>query len=466
MSETDREIAAIHRHIDENFDAYVERLKRYIRQKSVSSQDMGVKEWADMVLGFVEDLGAEAELVKYDLPYAQPIVYGKLKSKRGRKTLINYHMYDTMPVPDPDEWVCPPWEAKIVDLPPFGESIVARGAINSKGPSMAFINALEAIEAVTGDVPVNLFLIFDGEEEINSPSLEPFVKEHLEELKKADAEYMHGARQDAKGVPRLTLGCKGEMDLEFEVVVRPEDTHSGSKPILDSAVWRLIWAFNSLCDSSDEIAIEGWRDEIRPPTEEELGLLRKLAETLDEEAFKESIGRTPRFRKGMHGLEMLKAYTYEPTLNISGVAAGYVGPRFLNIVPARAEARADVRLVPEMGFESTLEKIRRHLDVHGFEDIRVTCTAGYTWSKTPLSSDVVQAVIRTYRRWGCEPRIWPIAGGTGPYYLWTQLLGIPAAGGGMGHGGKAHAPNEYIVLEGYRDCMKSAVTFLYEYAKI
>jgi acetylornithine deacetylase/succinyl-diaminopimelate desuccinylase-like protein len=83
-----------------------------------------------------------------------------------------------------------------------------------------------------------------------------------------------------------------------------------------------------------------------------------------------------------------------------------------------------------------------------------------------LDADVVQAVIRMYRKWGCEPQIWPRSGGTAPNYLWTQLLKIPATGGGMGHGGKAHSPNEYFVLEGYRDCMKSAVTFLYEYANM
>jgi acetylornithine deacetylase/succinyl-diaminopimelate desuccinylase-like protein len=317
MSECDKEIAEIYRHIDENFDAYVEKLRRYIKQKSVSSQDIGVKDCAKIALGFVKDLGAEVELVEYDLPYAQPIVYGKLESYRGRKTLINYHMYDTTQVPDPERWISPPWEARIVELPTFGKSIVGRGAINSKGPSMAFINALNAIKEVTGDVPVNLFLVLEGEEEIESPSLEPFVKEHLEELKTADAEYSHRAGQDDKGIPRLMLGNKGELDLEFEVVVRPEDTHSGSKPVLDSAVWRLIWAFNSLCDSSDEIAIDGWRDEVKPPTDDEMELLKKLSETLDEEAFKASLGKTSGFRKDVQGLEMLKAYTYEPTLNIN-----------------------------------------------------------------------------------------------------------------------------------------------------
>ena len=466
MMEADREIVRIYQHIADNFDGYVEKLRRYVKQKSISSLDVGVKDCADMVLGFVEELGAEVELVEYDHPCAQPIVYGTLNSKSGEKTLINYQMYDTMPAPGPENWISPPWEARIVELPDLGRCIVGRGVFNDKGPSMAFINALSAIEAVAGDVPVNLIFVIEGEEEINSPSLEPFVREHMDELKNADATYFHRARQDEKGVPRLILGNKGEMDLEFEVSLRPEDTHSGSKPILDSAIWRLIWAFNSLCDSNDEIAIEGWRDEIRPPTEEETGLLEKLVETLDEEAFRLSLGGGERFRKDLRGIEMLKAYTYEPTLNISGIAGGYVGPRFLNIVPARAEARVDVRLVPEMGFDSTLEKIRRHLDKHGFTDVKVRCTAGYTWSKTPLSSDIVQAVIKTYRKWGHEPQIWPIAGGSRPDFLWTKLLGIPAVGGGLGHGGKAHSPNEYLVLEGYRNCIKSAVTFLYEYARM
>ena len=267
---------------------------------------------------------------------------------------------------------------------------------------MAFLCALSAIRDVADEVPVNLIFALEGEEEINSPSLKLFADERKGDLADADAMYFHRARQDEKGIPRLVLGNKGEMDLTFRVEVRPEDTHSG--------------------------------------------------------------GRAPGFRKGLSGFERLRAYSCEPTINIHGLASGYVGPRFLNTVPARAEARVDVTLVPEMDFDTTFRKIRDHLDKHGFRDVEVECTAGYTWSRTDLNADVVQALIRSYRKLGHEPQIWPTEGGSRPDDLWTQVLGIPAVGGGLGHGGKAHSPNEYLVVQGFRDSIKSAVTFLYEYA--
>lgn len=120
MSPHDRDVQRIHQHIDARFDEYLERLRACMRQQSISSLDVGVKQCAELVLGWVRGLGADADLVSYDHEYAQPIVYGRLNSRAGTRTLVNYQMYDTMPVPDPENWISPPWEARIVNLPGLG----------------------------------------------------------------------------------------------------------------------------------------------------------------------------------------------------------------------------------------------------------------------------------------------------------------------------------------------------------
>jgi len=189
-----------------------------------------------------------------------------------------------------------------------------------------------------------------------------------------------------------------------------------------------------------------------------------LEKTFDEETIREELD-VLRFSEGLHGIELLKRYLYSPTINIDGIIAGYVGPGTKTVLPHMAKAKVDIRLVPHMKTDEILEKFRNHLKKHGFADIEVDVHDCYPWSHVSVREEVVQAMLRTYRRHGFEPEIWPRIGGSAPFYLFNQPpLSLPYIMGGLGHGSRAHSPNEYITVEGIRDNEKSIATFLHEYA--
>jgi len=460
----------IYRYVDEHTIEFIKDLRSYLKQPSISAIGEGIKECAEMTSGFLKELGADVTIVSYDGGY--PIVYGILGSNKAAKTLIHYNMYDTQPVGPIEKWISPPLDANVVNIPNYGDCIIARGAINTKGPLLAFLNALKSIQHTSGELPVNIIFVFEGEEEIGSPSLPKFIKEYANELKVASDAYMHlGSELFKPGVPAIFLGFKGWLPIEFEAKVREEDTHSHFKPIIDNAAWRLIWALNSLSDSRDQVIVEGFFDDVVPPSEDEMQLLKDLAKRLDEKQLKALAGRPRKWRKDLHGLELLKAYCFEPTINISGLISGYTETKIQNITPARALAKVDVRLVPKMSVDDILTKIKKHLSKRGFADVEVRRISGvgaYPWAKISVNAGIVQALIRTYKRMGYEPEVWPFVGGSAPGYLWMRPpLNLPTFPviGGLGHGGNQHAPNEYFTVKGYRDSMKSAATFLFEYAK-
>lgn len=452
-------------YIDQNFESYVEKLQIYLRQPSVSATREGIDACASLTAKFLEEVVDEVWVESFDTPPPNPkcpIVAGRIRSDReGAKTLIVYAgHYDVQPAEPLEEWKSPPFAADIRE-----GKIFARGASDHKGPPMAVINAIDAIRSVTGSIPLNIVVIIEGEEEIGSPSLVPFIKKHQDEIKKADGVYYCGTGQVQPDKIKLSLGPKGPLNLEFEVRTRASNVHSGNKPILDSAAWRLIWAFASMVDENERILIDGFYDDLRSPTEQEMRLLETLAEKLDEDELRKKLGDAPKFSRDLHGVDLLKALCFEPTFNVSGIHSGYVGLRFQNIAPAFAEARVDCRLPPNIHPDDAYEKIRAHLDKNGFQDVVVRKTGGYPWSTTPYNADVVQALLRSYEIFNLEVEVWPRSGGSSPHHVFSHPpLNLPVVSGGLGLGGGSHSPNEYIELEGYRLAMKGHAAFFLEFS--
>ena len=213
-----------------------------------------------------------------------------------------------------------------------------------------------------------------------------------------------------------------------------------------------------------KIAIENFYENLSPPSREEEQLLKKLEKTFDEETIREEIDVLS-FSEDLHGMELLKHYLYSPTINIDGITAGYTGSGTKTVLPHVAKAKVDIRLVPHMQTDEIIRKFKRHLKKHGFADIKVEIHDCYPWAQVSVKEEAVQAMIRTYQRHRYEPEIWPRMGGSAPFYLFNQPpLSLPFVIGGLGHGSRAHSPNEYSVVEGIRDNEKSVATFLYEYA--
>ena len=211
-----------------------------------------------------------------------------------------------------------------------------------------------------------------------------------------------------------------------------------------------------------QVLIDGFYDDVAPIPPEDEPLLQSLAETFRAETELED-DEVLRFKWDLGGIELLKKYLYEPSLNIAGLASGDTGPGAKTILPHVAFAKIGFRFVPNQRADRILELLREHFRRGGWPiDVHLHDTTN--WARTPVTAPAVQAAIRATRDFGLEPEVWPTQAGSSPMYLFTEVLGLPVAPMGLGHGGGAHGPNEYVTVEGLRLCEKSLASFLAHYA--
>lgn len=464
-------------YIDQHYNKHLSKLQELVRQASISAENRGVQQCAELIKRYLKDLGCKnPQLVETS---GFPVVYGYYDAGAD-KTIIIYFMYDTQPVDDPG-WTVPPLEGKVANLPPFGDCLVARGAINTKGELRAFLNACESIKAVGEEIPVNLMFVAEGEEELGSRHLPEFIEKYENELKKADAVFFPFADQDKKGKVVTYLGVKGIVYFELELDGETWgygptefDIHGSNKAWVDSPAWRMIQALSTMTTKDgNKVLIDGFYENALSPSREDLELLEKLEKTFDEDSVKDLM-KVEKFIEDTHGEEALLKYLYSPTLNINGIWGGYIGPGTKTVLPYKITAKVDVRLVPDMQVKEVIPKIRNHLDKHGFQEIKIVeLEEGYGWAKTSVKQSAAQAVIKAYREFGYEPEIWPHMAGSAPFCMFNrEPLNLPFVMGGLGHGGRAHAPNEYLVVQeggptgGLRTLEKSYVAILDNLSKM
>ncbi|MEE9491650.1 MAG: M20/M25/M40 family metallo-hydrolase [Dehalococcoidia bacterium] len=481
------DLEKVYRYIDDHLDEHTTKLQELLRQSSSSKTDPeGTRQCAHLVRKYLTDLGCnkveffESGITTYLGWPGYPVVYAEYDA-HADKTLLIYLVYDTQPF-EADKWISHPLEANLVDADYLGKCIVARGAVNQKGPLGAFLNAVEAVKATGQELPVNLKFVADGErEELMSPSLTRFIEERKDRLR-VDAVFYPQCSQGRDNKVRMVLGYKGTYGFALECKggewggptrtnVSPSD-----QAWVDNPAWRLVQALCTMYDAKNhKILIEGWYDDVSLPSEEDMQLIDKLLETFEEEKAKERLG-VKRFVHDLHGKELLLQYLYSTELIIYHIHAGPPGTSSLiitGLVPWKANMRMNIRLVPEQSAEKVIPMIRDHLDKHGFSDIEIVQPLGYPWSKVSVRESIVQAMIRTCREFGYEPEIWPHSTGSAPHYLFSHedYLNVPSLAGGLGHGGCAHAPNEYFVIEGkgeiqgLAECEKSYVALLNYFAE-
>jgi acetylornithine deacetylase/succinyl-diaminopimelate desuccinylase-like protein len=464
-------------HIEEHYEEHLNSLKELVRQPSISAENFGIRECATLIRDYLKGPGCkDARLVETS---GNPVVYGFYDAD-AEKTVIIYMMHDTQPVDGPG-WIVPPLEGHVVEMKPFGKCLVARGAINTKGELGAFLNACESIKAVGEEIPLNLIFVAEGEEELGSRHLPEFINKYMDKLKEADAVFFPTADQDEKGKVQMTLGVKGIVYFELELNGKswgygPTEfaIHGSNKAWVDSPALRMIQALSTLTTKDgNKVLVKGFYENVAPPSPEDLELIEKLEKTFDEETIKKEM-KVERFINDVHGKEALLKYLYSPTLNIDGIWSGYTGPGTKTVLPHKITAKIDVRLVPNMTVEEVIPKIRRHLDENGFREIKIVqLEEGYRWAKTSIREPAAQAILKTYREFGYEPEIWPHMAGSAPFCMFNrEPLNLPFVMGGLGHGARAHAPNEYLVVEeggptgGLKTLEKSYATILDNLSKM
>ena len=493
-------------YIDDHIDEHVENLQKWIQQPSISNSGEGIPESAEMVKGFFDKLGCQETRV-FDTGVTKwgqngnPVVYASC-NEGAPKTLLIYWMYDTMPVTQPDLWVAPPFEGRLVDGktagidPAYKKVLIGRGATNSKGPEMTELNALMSVKAANGKLPVNLIIVAEGDEERMSMGLNKFVTTHPELLKKANAMLMFGGQNGARAAS-VTGASEGLMYLELTTSGTAwgrgptvSDIHGIFKRSVDSPAWRHILMLSSLIKPDGNTPnIAGWDENKKPIPPDAEERLRKAAGKTDLKKMADSIG-VARFISD-DPYQVLKMSSFGTAFNFDGIWGGnmYAGGSGA-ILPNKITSKHSIRYVPDMNSGDILKKIRAHLDSHGYKDVQVKLIGDQPWSTMDFNTDVARSVEAMFDKFGIA---WnpPISktntmdamdtGGAGawPGYLFTNgkqgdpgttPLGLPIAGGSAGYGGRAHAANEYWVIEGagkvygMAGAEKSIVDELYNYA--
>ena len=477
LNADDADLKPIFAQVEQHHDETVKRLQEWIRQPSIAAENRGVNEGCELTMGFLRDAGfSDVTKIPTD---GQPGIFAKLDAG-APKTLGLYFMYDVKQA-DPAEWSSPPFEAALVDKPGLGKVVMGRGAVNQKGPEASFIAALHAIHAAGRKLPVNLVLVAEGEEEIGSPHFPQIVRrpEVLAALKPCMGIFMPSAEQDLDGAVVMTLGAKGVVELELVSSGErwgrgpKHDLHSSNKARVDSPAWHLVEGLVTLVSSDgNDPAIEGFADRARPVSVEEKNMIATAAKRLNEGVAKKQMG-VERWVHDVGWEQALELLMSRPTVNIEGLVGGYTGPGGKTILPHRAVAKIDMRLVPDMKAAEALAALKAHLKKHGFGDIEVNMTGGYDPNSTPATAALVRAQTAIYKTHGIDPIVLPRSAGSWPGYVFTdEPLHLAAGHFGFGHGNGAHAPDEYYVIEsqnekvqGIDGAVRSFVEYLYEVAR-
>jgi acetylornithine deacetylase/succinyl-diaminopimelate desuccinylase-like protein len=442
--------------IDTHRDAAIATLQRFCRQPSISAQNRGMQDMAELVAESLRELGAETSLLPTQ---GFPVVVGQFAGEHTTRLAI-YDHYDVQPPEPLEAWSVPPFEAAIRD-----GCLYARGVADNKGNLVARLWAVRAWREVHGTLPCGVTFLIEGEEEIGSPSLGTFARTHQDLLQADGCLWEAGARNE-QGTITLTAGLKGILSVELRVRTVAYDLHSSNAPLARNAAWRLVEALGSLHEPSGRVRIPGFYDAVRPPTEAEHRLMARFP--IETQVLCQNWQIDHLLGPGENPVELTEQLLYSPTCNICGMWSGYQGPGGKTVLPATAGAKLDFRLVPDQDPETILTLLKRHLAEHGFGDVEVSILeAPSRPAQSSLETPLVDALVRAARFvYGIEPHILPRRPGSGPMEELCQRYGLPVINGaGVGYdGSRVHGPDEHIRLEDFLLNIKLIAVLLAEFA--
>lgn len=444
------QLSTVFDHIDSQRDAFIERLLAYVSRPSISAHGVGIAETADFLLDFLGGLGMEAQLLPSE---GWPFVYGKRMDQPGTPTVLLYGHYDVQP-PDPLEaWVSPPFEPEIRNGRIYG-----RGVGDNKGQHLAQLLAIESWLAVTDKLPCNVVVLLEGEEELGSPHIADCVAAHRQLLADVDLVITADGPVLENGQPCIEYGPRGIASFELRVRHADRDFHSGNwGNVAPNPIWTLVHLLASMKDSRGHITIDGFYDNVQPPTPLDREALDRLP--VDVAGLMAKTGMTrldePQNRPFYDRLSLW------PTFTVNGFHSGYGGPGSKTVLPCEAFVKCDIRLVSEQGVEEIFAKVEAHVARHAPE-VSVIRQGGMEPSSTPLDSPFTaplrQAILAA---WGQEPLLVPPMGGSLPDYVWTKILGVPSfIIPYANHDEANHAPNENLEVERFVNGIRTGAALL------
>ena len=445
-------LAPVFDHIEANRPVFLDRLIDYLRHPSISAENLGIAEVGNLLLGMLTQIGLETNLVQTE---GHPMVVARWEKAPGKPTVLLYGHYDVQPADPLDKWLSPPFEPTIRD-----GRLYARGVGDNKGQHFAQILAIESHLRVHGELPCNVILLLEGEEEIGSPHIADFVRANTG-LLKADLAVTADGPRHASGAPTIKFGSRGVVNFELRCRHASRDVHSGNfGGVVPNPIWTLVHLLGTMKNAAGEITIDGFENGIDPASPEELAAIERLP--LDIEAFKRSLALkrldAPADRPFYDRL------CFRPTLTINGFHGGYGGPGSKTVLPNEAFVKCDIRLVEAQDPEDILRKVRAHVKKHAPEVEFIAEEMGMQPSKTPISSPYTAPLRRAFvAAHGEEPLLIPAGFGSLPNYVFTKILGIPAFVTPYANPDEAnHAPNENMTLDCFYSGVRTGAALLHE----
>lgn len=425
-------------HIQANLERALSEISTLCAQPSVSARGEGVRECSALVEDLFKRYGLLTQIIETG---GQPVVLGFLEGASPRR-LMCYNHYDVQPPEPLDKWTTPPFQPTIRD-----GALYARGARDDKGEIVCRLAAIDAVRAAHGGtLPCSIVMVAEGEEEIGSPHMQAFVQQNLALLRCDGAIWEEGGT-DESGRHRMPLGARGILAVELSVETMARDAHSGGAHILPSAAWRLVWTLATLKDADERVLIGGFYEHARGPSARDSAL---MALQPDPTAMLQTESGAKAFLGGRSGPALNEA-VFNPTCTIEGITTGYQGAGFKTVIPARASAKLDFRLVMDQDPEDIFRKLRAHLDAAGFADVKAEWLGAMWPTKAEPNDPLVALAARTAEDvYGMPSSLIPTAGGSSPIYAFSRPLNIPVITAGIGNmQNRQHAPDEFMRLSDF-----------------
>ncbi|HYY91829.1 MAG TPA: M20/M25/M40 family metallo-hydrolase [Candidatus Dormibacteraeota bacterium] len=446
-------------HISRNKDRFLQDFRTLLKQPSVSAQKIGIEDCARIVRKQMDVAGIDSRILPVE--NGSPVVFGQVKSKSSSKTLLIYGHYDVQPPEPLEKWVSGPFDAKMT-----GTKIVSRGAADSKNNVVSFIKATESFLKSSGDVPLNLKFVVEGEEEIGSPHLAVFVDDNAERLK-ADSVVCYDGDLAESGRAKFELGVKGLLYVELRCKKAKEDLHSSYAPLAENPAWRLVWAMSTIKGPDEKILVKGWYDDVEPFSAGQSRLMNRIQ--WDGKGLLREWG-VKSFPRAKSVREAFRHYMTEPTCTICGFKTGYIGEGSKTVLPGSSMLKIDFRLVNSMNPRKQLKLLKEHLHKHGFDDVQVKALGLVEPSTTRPSAPIAKAAEKAAKIvFGRSPVVMPRNPASGPDYLFTKHLGMDSIWTGSGPPSAyshAHAPNEFTTVENFMNGVRYIASIMDCYATI
>jgi acetylornithine deacetylase/succinyl-diaminopimelate desuccinylase-like protein len=432
--------------IDESHEISLTALREFLTIPSISTspeRKEDCRRCAEWIGAKLKTIGFSAELRHTP---GHPVVLAKNDHQPGRPTVLVYGHYDVQPPEPMEPWISPPFTPTVRKTPDGYDAIYARGAVDDKGQTWAHVHALACWQQ-HGGVPVNITFIIEGEEEVGSPNLAPFIAAHKDELK-CDMAVVSDTQQFARGIPAITYGLRGLVYMEVSVTAADHDLHSG---LYGGAVPNpaniLCEILATLHDSAGKVTIENFYDDVIPLTTAERAEWKKLP--FDEAKFLADLKLQSGF--GESGYSTIERKWARPTCDINGLTSGYQGPGAKTIIPSTASAKVSMRLVPDQNPQKIAAAFERHIRDHAPAGVKVEVHAHSSAPPALVRTDgpAMRAALKALEiGFGQKPTLMREGGSIPIVSTFKTLLGVDTLLVGFGlPDDRIHSPNEKFDLD-------------------